>query len=203
MAVEFVKRHINKLAPEQIFTTRELLIYGTRSAVDAALSRLVRLGIITRLARGVFVRELRPNLTIEEIARAKAVAFRKKIHQHPELAGTNSRQVREHEGRSTEEKQSVTYLKGGHSSSFATVRGRVYLKGVCERKLHMLQNKVSQAALVLWQRGRRNCKSSDVSTVATRFNRQEKFQFWLTGASVPQWLQELCAPWFPRPQLII
>jgi len=38
------------------FTSAELLEFGTRASVDQALSRLVRAGIIERIARGVFVK---------------------------------------------------------------------------------------------------------------------------------------------------
>jgi len=38
------------------FTSAELLEFGTRASVDQTLSRLVRAGVIDRIARGVFVK---------------------------------------------------------------------------------------------------------------------------------------------------
>ncbi len=53
----FIRRHIFQLPAGQLFATRHLLAYGSRAAVDQALYRLVRSGVIVRLARGVFVRQ--------------------------------------------------------------------------------------------------------------------------------------------------
>jgi hypothetical protein len=50
MCTEFISRHINQLAPTEIFTTREVLMYGSRSAVDSTLGRMVASGHIHRLA---------------------------------------------------------------------------------------------------------------------------------------------------------
>ena len=49
----FVRRHVNCLPPDVLFSTRELLQYGKRSAVDQSLSRLVKRGDIIRLTRGI------------------------------------------------------------------------------------------------------------------------------------------------------
>src|SRR5271155_2175776 len=72
--------HINRLSKDQIFTTRELLSYGSRTAIDKALGRMVKSERIVRLCRGVFIRD--PGLkkpTALEVARAKAHAFGKRI----------------------------------------------------------------------------------------------------------------------------
>ena len=77
MCIEFIQRHIRMLPARQIFTTREVLIYGTRTAVDSALSRMVEREVIARLARGVFVRDDSAEPTVAEIASAKAKAYGK------------------------------------------------------------------------------------------------------------------------------
>ncbi|MBI4533459.1 MAG: type IV toxin-antitoxin system AbiEi family antitoxin domain-containing protein, partial [Candidatus Melainabacteria bacterium] len=52
----FIKRHIYRLPLDKIFSTRDFLIYGSRTAVDQTLAKLVKKGMIIRLARGVFVK---------------------------------------------------------------------------------------------------------------------------------------------------
>lgn len=66
-----------------MFTTRELLRYGNRNAIDQVTYRLVKAGIIIRLAWGVFVRQ--EDYTGEdlpgpmEVARVKARAFSREV----------------------------------------------------------------------------------------------------------------------------
>lgn len=73
-----------------MFTTRELLRYGNRNAIDQILYRLVKAGIIIRLAWGVFVRQddyqdsRIPLPGPMEVARVKARAFCREVYM---LAG--------------------------------------------------------------------------------------------------------------------
>ena len=49
-----LKRQIEKRLPGAVFVTREFLELGSRAAVDEALSRLTREGVIRRLGRGLY-----------------------------------------------------------------------------------------------------------------------------------------------------
>ena len=49
-----LKRQIQKRPPGAVFVTREFLALGSRAAVDEALSRLAREGVIRRLGRGLY-----------------------------------------------------------------------------------------------------------------------------------------------------
>src|SRR5438309_1180711 len=55
--IQLVTRFIARIGFDKLFTTRQLLLYGTRAAIDQALSRLVKAMHIARVARGVFIRE--------------------------------------------------------------------------------------------------------------------------------------------------
>jgi hypothetical protein len=75
MATAAILSHIMQLRADSIFTTREVLQYGRRSAVDQCLYLLVKKNMIRRLASGVFIRDPHANPSVEEIARIKAAAF--------------------------------------------------------------------------------------------------------------------------------
>ncbi len=51
---EKLKRQIVKHSPGAVFVTRDFLELGSRAAVDEALSRLAREGVIQRLGRGLY-----------------------------------------------------------------------------------------------------------------------------------------------------
>jgi hypothetical protein len=79
-----IRKHILQIPDGQTFATRELLGYGHRDAVDAAISRLIKTEIIVRVARGIFVKPLFVNgvlkmPTLAEIVITKAKAFGKEI----------------------------------------------------------------------------------------------------------------------------
>ena len=57
MISQSIRQHITRLGRTEPFTTKDFLTYGPRSSVDQALSRLVKMGYIVRLAPGVFARE--------------------------------------------------------------------------------------------------------------------------------------------------
>jgi len=172
-----------------------MLIYGTRSAVDTALHRMVQSGFITRLARGVFVRDSGKEPSILDIARAKAAAFKKGFVAQPEnilvKLGISSR------------KYAATFVKTGRSSSFWTIRGRVYLRGISERKNASARNRDWQdrlRAVVLGKEALRICTRS---TSYSELTRQEKAQLWRFGSIMPKWLNDLCRHRYPPPRVEI
>src|SRR5579883_3317954 len=74
--------YINGLPPDTLFTTRDVIHCGIRSSVDSAISRLVRMQLIERHARGVFMRTRGKTKepSIFEIASIKARSFFRQIY---------------------------------------------------------------------------------------------------------------------------
>ena len=134
-----IHEHIMRLPPTKIFTTRELLPYGTRAAVDQTLYRMVKSGFLTRLALGVFIRDPSKNPTLEEIAVAKLTAYGKRLVTYAENTLSNLKICSAPSPKQNIEKNDSTYAIDSHSSSFATVRGRVYLQGM-DSKIQALPN---------------------------------------------------------------
>jgi hypothetical protein len=191
MCTAFIYRHIRNLPPTQIFSTRDVLIYGKRSSVDATLCRMVKEGFITRLARGIFVRDARKKPTVLAIASAKAKAFGLTIVEHAERVLSDLKLSRTN-------KKEFLYAKTGSSTSFWTIHGRVHLKGVCEKKLALVETRAGQVVYALWHLGRQNCEDSDINTACANLKRYERKELWLTGSKMPSWLFERCRHWYPR-----
>jgi hypothetical protein len=156
MCTEYIERHIRRLPPTQIFTTREVLRYGPRGAVDQALYRMVRIGFIVRLARGVFVRDASQKPTLYEIVSAKAQAWGKIIVTHAE------RVLREHEIRTVGPRKQA-YAINAHSGTYWTIRGRVYMNGIGTRRMRLCKTKVGQLLYALWHIREGTCLKSHVS----------------------------------------
>lgn len=157
--------HISALSYDEPFTTRNLLTYGNRSAIDNCIFRMVEAGIIHRLTRGVFVK-IKPNgshtrFTQEEIATIKANSFGRKLHSHP-FKKAKEIAVRLGFIKSTEkwikekDELKTTYETSGPSSSFMYEGKRIYFKKTTRRKIQLGDSKAGQVIRALWYNGKDN-----------------------------------------------
>lgn len=133
----YVRRYINRLHSNTIFSTKEVLQYGTRTAIDKTLSRLVKSGRIIRIARGLFRREDYniPMPALAEIAKCKANVFDKKIIAKD--SNTNNTTLLNRT--STTNNTQTIYLTNGRSSSFYSGNTVITLKGISPRKFKQLK----------------------------------------------------------------
>ena len=193
MCTKYITRHINQILPTEIFTTRHMLIYGNRSAVDSALSRLVSEGYIYRLARGVFVRDLSGKPTLAQIVEAKLNAFGGKIAVH----GINILSSFD-----LAKKDAYTFAKNGSSSSFDTIRGRAILKNQCARKMKLYIEAAGRAAIALWHH-RKDWIDRAVDVVTASFKRTDREMLLLSSALKPAWLTSECRYRYPKPVICV
>jgi hypothetical protein len=152
---------------------------------------MVKDGFITRLARGIFVRDVSKEPSVFEIAAAKAKAFDVTIVEHAERVLSNLKISRA----ASEE---FVYAKTGSSTSFWTIHGRVHFKGVCEKKLALVATRVGQIVYALWHLGRQNCENEDIDAACSKLKRHERKDLWLAGSKMPAWLFERCCRWYPK-----
>ncbi len=181
----FIRRHIFRLPQGAIFSTREMLSYGRRSAVDQCLYRLVKSGIIKRLAWGLFIRDdfeiSEPSLLT--VATEKAKAFCRQIFTD---AAEAARLLRLTPFGSSE----TTYAIQGHSSSFRYGEMKIRFKGVCARKTALGDSPVGLAIKGLWHLGEGRCDEHAIATARAKFNRSERLQFRQSCHLMPAWMTE-------------
>lgn len=166
MSMNYIKRFVFALPTNRIFTTREVLIYGSRNIVDQSLWRLVKAGIIVRLARGVFIKDGSDRPTAFEVAKAKYQSFGKQIVEHGfdlakklELINKNNEQI--------------TFATNGHTSQFWFGNILIRIKGICLRKMLLNKNKAGQAIASLWYLGQEVCQPSHIEKANRWFRRHD------------------------------
>ncbi len=190
-----VRRHITAAEPSRIFTTREMQYCGSRGAVDQELSRLVKVGVLIRLANGVFVRHDHPSpfLPPDEIVQAKAAAFGKRIARDgtETLAQLNVTDT---------PRDKLFYSSSGCTTEFnLTLHGmRVQLKGVSERKMQLGDSAPGTLLRALWQLGDKKCSSSLIHNAMQLLNRPEKESIWEVIFLMPAWLKHEIMPLLPK-----
>ncbi len=186
MAMSMVKRYIHHLVDGKIFTTRDCLAFGKRAAVDQALYRLVKIGWIRRLARGVFVKELgyMKDFSIFEIAKAKAESFGRRIVEQPLFVAET---YTENYGKRP---KVAIFLIDGRSSQFHIEGRKVQFKHVSPRKLKLAETPVGEAARAVWNLGEKLGDGYALMNATAFFNREDRIWFRRNIRWMPAWLSD-------------
>jgi hypothetical protein len=197
MCTSYIYNHIRSLPATQIFTTREVLIYGKRAAVDSALSRMVSGGFITRLAQGVFVRDASEEPTMADVVRAKLQAYQSCV-------GIHAANIL-HELSIFMFGNEMTFAKFGSSSSFNTYKGRAYVKNVCGRKMSLCQILAGRMAYALWYLGKGSPRilGQAIALSTENLNKRDRELFWMAGALMPAWLNDSLQKRYPSTRIVI
>lgn len=179
----YIRRFIFKLPLNRIFTTREVLVYGTRSTVDQSLGRLVNKGYIVRLTRGVFIREGSKQPTPFEVAKAKCLAYCKQISKHGAAiaAELNLIEIKN---------QEATFTTTGRSSAFWFGNIRIIIKGISHRKMLLNQNKIGKPMAALWYLGKQLCELKQIRAATRNYDRGDRQESRLLSPIVPGWLDK-------------
>jgi hypothetical protein len=186
-ATAFIRKFVLNLPEGKIFTTRDCLKYGFRAAVDEALYRLVKSGVIRRLCRGVFVRDTSEVMVYSdyEIAKIKAESFGRKLRQHASNLAAEM-------GLKTRKLAKRTFAINGWSTRFH-YRGKViYLKETCERKMLLNDDKPGKVLRALWQVGmeERQMSSSLIAKATVDFRKEEHKGLRQYSKWLPAWLND-------------
>lgn len=136
---------IESLANGVLFATKDCLNFGLRNAVDKALSRLVKIGYILRIARGVFARPASPLIVydVRDIAAFKAAVFNK-------IIATHGVDLAHRFGFVEEASKEAVYYVGGCSSSFDSIVQRVHFKRASAKRIASGEKTVGTLIRALW-----------------------------------------------------
>jgi len=126
-----IRDYIAKQSDDALITSRDLLKFGYRSAVDQSVYRLIKDEVITRVARGVFIKFGAIIPTAAKIAVCKAKAFGKTIVKHGKTIAQNCGLL----PNECEDFEDIFQVNGS-SSSFAAQTGRIFFSKVCGKAVH-------------------------------------------------------------------
>lgn len=180
-----IGRHIENLAAGVIFSTRDVLKYGSRTAVDQALWKFVKTGYIDRLARGLFKKADGARCpTIDEIAAEKAAAFARIICTIGGVAAEKLNIAPCHE-------KPHTYATSGSSSSFVAGNVRIHLKRCAPRKLKPADRKCGLVIRALWSIGKDAIEGKHIRQASLQMSRDDRRELRSDWCWVmPAWLKD-------------
>lgn len=187
-ATALVNKFVFSLQDGALFSTRDLLNYGKRGAVDQAIYRLIKKDVIVRVVRGLFMKNggfgRMPD--IFEIAKAKGQAFGRQVWTGGREAGSKIGAAVS----APNERNMSVFATDGATTSFKYGSHKIVLQRTSQRKI---QHKDEIAGLIirgLWSLGRVAVTAHTIAQTIGQLGRREKVLLRNTIALMPQWLAD-------------
>jgi len=189
-----MRTYVQRMPDDAIFTSRDLLPFASRTAVDSFTSRSVKSGYIERLTRGVFrklpLNRVLPPLPDEAIVQIKRAGFAgASLLQTPPRPHycKNADHLRTHR-----KGPDQTIYTDGRTSALVIERTKqeVKLSGIARRKFALGGCALGRGLLAIWKAGRKKCTRKVLECFLLQFNYRELLKLTDYRKILPQWLSE-------------
>lgn len=182
--IEMIREHINRLPMEVLFTTRDLLNYGPRPAIDNSIYSLVRSGEIVRIARGVFASSKRTTeVSTLEVATVKAKSFGRTIISHARDVAWQLGLVDP-----LDKNLQPTFATNGRTSRFRFGAITIHFKGTSPRKMSLGDSRTGQTIRALCHIGKERISLENVEAAIENLSADERTRAGNLCAFMPAWL---------------
>lgn len=184
-----IKQLVSTYKLGEVFSNEVFLHLGARTAVDKALSRLVKSGEIERVAQGVFVRPKKSrfvNTVMPETSKIIEVIAR----QNGETFQIHGAEAARRFKLTTQMPVNLVYYTNGSSRTIKVGNRQVKLIHTSsQKKLQHAGSKVGTAISALWYLGKETVTPAIITKIKNLMSEQEFKQ--LKEAKLPAWLQTL------------
>ncbi|MBL7645569.1 MAG: hypothetical protein JNK74_05195 [Candidatus Hydrogenedentes bacterium] len=186
--MEKIRQHMKALPEGQPVSTRSLLGYGSRAAVDQALSRLVKQEYLIRPVRGVYVRPEHSKYVgvvppdPMEVARVLAEPYGGLV----QVQGAEAARMM---GFSTQMPMRPIYYVNGPSRTFYLGNLRVEMRHTNARKLILAGRPAGIAFTALWYLGKSGVSQIRLKQAENRLTANEFRALLEVVPQMPGWLQ--------------
>src|SRR5216684_6344308 len=183
-----IKKKIRAGKPGWVFTPREFVRFGTRAAIDQALSRLQRRGEIRRLARGIYeYPKVHPRIGVlspspEAIAQAMAERTGSRIM----VSGAKAANLL---GLSTQVPMQNLFLTEGPSRTIRIGNQTVLLKHVAPSKMLGAGTEAGIVIQAVRSLGKKGVNEIPIHELAKRLPRPVKTAVKRLASAAPTWSQ--------------
>ena len=186
--IENIRKRAKRIQRGKPFTTDGFLKLGSRSAVDKAMSRLVKEGVIERIARGVFFRPKKSRFVgnvIPEVSRVIEVIAK----SNKEVIQIHGAEAARRFKLSTQMATKPVYYTSGSSREIKVGNIKVKLIHVSShRKLQFSGKKSGLALSALWYLGKEEVNNKTIKLIQEGLSHKE-FKT-LCSSSMPTWMTQ-------------
>ncbi|MBI4454585.1 MAG: type IV toxin-antitoxin system AbiEi family antitoxin domain-containing protein [Acidobacteria bacterium] len=181
--------HILKRPKGELFTAREFLGLGTRAAVDQALSRLAKSGLIVRVTRGVYMRPKESpyvgTIMPEPFKIAEAVVKASGATVQINGAGAALRL-----GLTTQVPTQPVFYTDGPSRRLQMGKLQIVLRRVSPRKLELGNRPAGLALLALWYLGKNEVTPAVIGSIRKKLRPKEFKELKSATNVMPGWMAD-------------
>lgn len=185
-AVKQISTYIQKMPYDEPFTNNELLKFGSRANVDQILSRFVRAKVLTRVARGIFVKpkESSNGQTFpapNKIVKAFSSVYGEIIMQHGAEA---ARQLE----LTTQVPTTPVFLTNGSTRHIKVGKTEITLKHVSNRKVANAGTIAGLVISALWYLGKNQVNKNTIEHIERKLTPQQFKLVEKNMSSMPIWM---------------
>lgn len=183
---EKITNWIARLPEGEAFSTADLLQFGKRSALDQALSRLVKADKLQRLARGIFTAPTSDKRcdAIDPVASTLAVLSRRNScpiqvsgDEALKRLGVPTR------GSSSDN----VYLWAAKARRLVIMGRHVHIRSVSTRKVAMCGRAAGLAVTAIWQIGKKKMSPDIMATISNNLQPDERKALLESASALPTW----------------
>ncbi len=187
--MEKIRKHMAATPEGQPVSTRSLLAYGSRAAVDQALSRLVKQEYLIRPVRGVYVRPAHSKYA--GVVPPSAINVARVLEEaHGGVVQMHGAEAARMMGFSTQVPMRPIYNVNGPSRAFYLGKLRVEMRHVNARKLILAGRPAGIAFTALWYLGKTGVSPKRIKQTEETLSAVEFRALIDAVPQMPGWLQQ-------------
>lgn len=184
---QLIRQRIEEIPTGEPFTPSEFLAYGTRAAVDQALSRLVKAELIMRVIRGFFVRpkisRLLGKLSPKPLKIVEAISKGEIIQVHGAEAARRMELT-------TQVPARRVFVTTGPSRSIRIGMMEIKLKHICPRKVLLAGRPAGIALTAMWYLGKGEVTPNLVGKIRRKLGEEEFEALMAVINLMPAWMAD-------------
>lgn len=185
-----IRRRIESMPRGEPFAPSTFLEHGTRASIDQTLSRLVKAGEISRVARGVYVRP--------EISRYVGKVMPEPLKVAESIAKATGAVVQVHGAEAARQLELTTqvpmrnlFLTTGPSRHLLAGGQEIELRHVSPRKLALVGQPAGLALTAMWYLGRSEVTPKIVEKIRHKLGPEEFETLKSAAGTMPAWMSDV------------
>jgi hypothetical protein len=186
---EAVRAFAMSLPSVEPFVVANVLQFGTRAAVDQALTRLTKEGLIERVTRGTYMRPGKSKY-VAKVLPSAAKVIKAIASEGREVIEINGAQAAMQLGLSTQVPASQIFLTTGPSRVLTLGKTKIFLKHQSPSKFVLAGTNAGQALRALEYLGAREVTTKTLVEVKSKLEESEFNNLSAARGAMPRWLSD-------------
>jgi hypothetical protein len=187
--IQAIRERVSSMPAGEAFTPSTFAGVGSRAAVDMALMRLVKEGLLVRAARGVYTLAEINEFGFQIIPAPKELALAK-VAMTGVTVEVHGAEAVQRFGFSTQVPVQPVFYTSGTSRKFRVGKLNIKLQHVASRKLALAGRPAGEALIALWYLGKHEVTAETFDRLAKKLPVKEFQALRQAKSSMPAWMAD-------------